>query len=156
MFRAGSQSHTQSHPPLVWSCLNSRDSRDNQRCPQNKTLLRNHHHHHHQPRQRVCWKRRRDERAKLGISISTTGFPPSYEVEVRYLLSSAAPRSAANRREAFEAHFPYLSCTDLFIYVLPFPLRFSRCIPCLAKSKLAAEKASRPRATKCLRLVSPT
>lgn len=63
LFRSGSQPYTESHAPLVWSCLNSTDSRDNQRCPQNKTLLRNHHHHqHHEPRQHVCWKRRRHER----------------------------------------------------------------------------------------------
>lgn len=51
--------HTQIHPPLVWSCLNSRDWFTNG-CPQNKALLRKH--HHQQPQQHVCWRRRRGGR----------------------------------------------------------------------------------------------
>lgn len=59
--RAHARAHAQFHPPLVWSCLNSRGWFTSG-CPQNKTLLRKHQQQQQQPQQRACWRRRRRRR----------------------------------------------------------------------------------------------
>lgn len=56
-FEAGSQQHTV--PSTDCLELLERYLLVNRSCPQNKTLLRKHHHHRRQPRQHVCWRRRR-------------------------------------------------------------------------------------------------
>lgn len=55
-FEAGRQQHT--IPSTDCLELFERFLLVNRSCPQNKTLLRK---HHHQPRQHVCWRRRRGD-----------------------------------------------------------------------------------------------
>lgn len=107
--------HTQIHPPLVWSCLNSRDWFTNG-CPQNKALLRKH--HHQQPQQHVCWRRRRGGRKARHLHFNNQ-FPTVRggrgQIFVVVLLRVPRP---IKRGFFFFARFPFFSI-NLFIYLLP-------------------------------------
>lgn len=128
---------THFHPPLVLSCLNSRD------CLTDAVRKIKHSYANiiiiiiSLGSMCVGGGDRRVE--NLDISISTASFPPSEEVEVRYLLGGQSTRG-----------FSFLSLYQSIYLFPPSPVCLSRCIPCLAKSKQASRCGA-----KCLQLVNP-